>query len=158
MILFELICDQGHRFEGWFRSGEDFDEQQTGKVIDCPFCGSADVEKAVSAPNVGRKSNQSSSIRPASSAQEQSAMSPDLGKESVEELKRAAHKLRAAVEKHCDYVGDEFPEEARKIHYGETEPRGIYGEASADESRELIDEGIDVIPLPMPGKPGRTDA
>lgn len=158
MILFDLICDQGHRFEGWFRSRDDFDDQLKGLAVDCPYCGTSAVEKAVTAPNLGRKSNQASEIAENREQQAPAAMTDAIPEDLIKKYKEAASEIRAVVEKHCDYVGSDFPEEARKIHYGETEARGIYGEASKAESRELIDEGIDVLPLPGLGKRGRSDA
>jgi len=122
MILFALRCADGHEFEGWFRDGETFEAQQKAGEIACPECGDARVEKAVMAPAISRSRNR----MPASPAQ----------------MRQALVELRRQVETNCDYVGPRFAEEARKIHYGEVDPHGIYGEATRDESRELKDEGI----------------
>jgi hypothetical protein len=133
MILFALRCPAGHEFEGWFRDGDAFAAQQQAGEIACPECGDDRVEKAVMAPAIGRARNQP----PISPAQ----------------MRRALVELRRQVEGNCDYVGPRFAEEARKIHYGEVDARGIYGEATAKESRELKDEGIQFgqIPWIAPG-------
>ena len=122
MIRFSLRCASGHEFEAWFRNGEGYETQQKAGEIACPDCGDTHVEKALMAPSIGR-SREAAPISPA-------------------QLRSALVELRQQVENHCDYVGPQFAEEARRIHYGESDPRGIYGEASADESRELAKEGI----------------
>ena len=122
MIRFSLRCASGHEFEAWFRNGEGYETQQKAGEIACPECGDTHVEKALMAPSIGRSRERA----PISAAQ----------------LRSALVDLRRQVENHCDYVGPQFAEEARRIHYGESDPRGIYGEASADESRELAEEGI----------------
>jgi len=131
MILFELRCGDGHHFEGWFKDGASFDGQVAAGGIACPFCGGVDVAKAVMAPRLN------------------SARGDAL---DVHDAARAARKvlgaLRRKVESSCENVGERFPEEARKIHYGETAPRDIYGEASPDEARELEDEGVAISRIP----------
>jgi hypothetical protein len=127
MILFTLRCAAGHEFEGWFRDGDGFTAQQTVGEIACPQCGDTQVEKAMMAPRIGRSRDKVPS--PA-------------------QMRAALVELRRQVETNCDYVGQRFAEEARKIHYGEADPHGIYGEASAEESRELADEGISVGRIP----------
>jgi hypothetical protein len=122
MIRFSLRCASGHEFEAWFRNGDGYEAQQQGGEIACPECGDAHVEKALMAPSIGR----SREVTPISPAQ----------------MRAALVELRRQVENHCDYVGPQFAEEARRIHYGETDARGIYGEATSEESRELADEGI----------------
>lgn len=122
MIRFSLRCASEHEFEAWFRNGEGYETQQKAGEIACPDCGDTHVEKALMAPSIGRP-RESTPISPA-------------------QLRSALVELRQQVESHCDYVGSQFAEEARRIHYGESDPRGIYGEASADESRELAKEGI----------------
>jgi hypothetical protein len=122
MIRFSLRCASEHEFDAWFRNGEGYDAQQKAGEIACPECGDTHVEKALMAPSIGR-SRESAPISPA-------------------QLRSALIDLRRQVENHCDYVGPQFAEEARRIHYGESDQRGIYGEATADESRELADEGI----------------
>jgi hypothetical protein len=128
MILFALRCADGHEFDGWFRDGDSFEAQQKAGEIACPECGDCHVEKAVMAPNIGRSHN-----RP--------LMSPA-------QMRAALVELRRQVETNCDYVGPRFAEEARKIHYGEADAHGIYGEATAKESRELKDEGISFGRIP----------
>lgn len=128
MILFTLRCAEGHEFEGWFRDGEGFEVQQEAGEIACPQCGDNRVEKAVMAPSIGR-SRKGMPLSPA-------------------QMRAALVELRRQVETNCDYVGPRFAEEARKIHYGEVDPRGIYGEATADELRELKDEGISFGQVP----------
>ena len=132
MIKYQLICDADHEFEGWFRNSADFDDQASGGFIECPSCGSLEVRKAVMAPAIARRSQ----------ARERrlSAIRQDMT--------QAMHRAREYVEKNFDYVGERFPEEARKIHYGESEERGIYGEATGKEVKELAEEGVQVAPLP----------
>jgi hypothetical protein len=127
VIAYALRCDKGHEFDGWFRSSTAFDDQCRGGHLICPSCNSVRIEKAIMAPAVGGKS-----AAPAQAAQ----------------LRQFATGLRKYVQEHADYVGPDFAEEARKIHYGETQERHIYGEATPAEARELIEEGVDVAPLP----------
>jgi hypothetical protein len=123
MIRFSLRCASGHEFEAWFRNGEGYEAQQKAGEIACPDCGDTHVEKALMAPNIGRSRESGPPMSPA-------------------QLRAALVELRKQVETHCDYVGPQFAEEARRIHYGETDQRGIYGEATETESRELAEEGI----------------
>jgi hypothetical protein len=123
MIRFSLRCAVGHEFEGWFRNGEGYEAQQKAGEIACPECGDTGVEKALMAPRIGRSRDAGPPMSPA-------------------QLRTALVELRRQVESHCDYVGPQFAEEARRIHYGESDPRGIYGEATEAESRELADEGV----------------
>ena len=130
MILYNLRCEGDHEFEGWFASSAGFDEQaKTGKLT-CPFCESHKVEKAIMAPAVsGAKKNA-------------------LTTEEASKLRQYVTGIRKYVEENADYVGKEFPEEARKIHYGEAEQRHIYGEATPEQVTELVEEGVDIAPLP----------
>jgi hypothetical protein len=131
MILFDLTCGREHVFEAWFRDGAAYEAQRKGRKIACPVCGDSKVSKAPMAPRIG-KGNES-----------------DTGNGSkAGEALRMLRQLRQDVESKCDYVGPRFPEEARRIHYGESEKRGIYGEASPDEARSLADEGIEVARIP----------
>lgn len=137
MIRFALTCGDGHEFDAWFSSGASYDEQTEAGAILCPTCGSADVRKAPMAPAVMRGRR---------------VEAPPRG-ESLEEAERTRtyaflRGLREHVEKNAENVGKSFPEEARKIHYGETEERNIYGEASVDEAKALQEEGIPALPLP----------
>lgn len=129
MIRYNLRCDQGHEFEGWFRSAQAFDSQNRAGQVACGFCGSASVEKALMAPAVPRQ--------------------PDTppGREAA--LTEAIAKLRAEVEANSDYVGAAFPAEARAMHEGRAPTRAIHGEARPEEARAMIEEGIPVAPLPF---------
>lgn len=135
MILFDLSCGAGHRFEGWFRSNECFDEQQGAGAILCPLCGNSEVSKAPMAPHVMRSADrQADAARTASAPHER--------------LRKELQALRNHVESACDYVGGDFPEEARRIYYGEVDARSIYGEASEREAKELESEGIPFRKIP----------
>jgi hypothetical protein len=129
VIVYNLRCKTGHEFEAWFRSSADYDGQAaTGRLL-CPVCNSLHVEKAIMAP--------------ALAGTKKAAPSDELKK-----MRQFMTGMRKYVEANADYVGKEFPEEARKIHYGETEHRHIYGEASLDEAKELVEEGVEIAPLP----------
>jgi len=136
MIKYQLLCAREHEFEGWFRDSADFDAQAGDGLVECPACGSEEVRKAVMAPAVARRKSRSSR-----------AMQRDI--------MQAMARAREYVEKNFDYVGETFPEEARKIHYGEADERGIYGEASGQDVKALVEEGVNVAPLP--GAPKKTD-
>jgi len=135
MILFELECPKKHRFEGWFKTGDAFDKQAKAGSIACPICGSKKVKKAVSAPallkgGTGTKA-EATTIK----------------------MRQALVELKKQIDAHFDYVGSRFPEEARRIHYGEVKPdKPIYGEATSDEAKDLADEGIEVIAIPWPSR------
>ncbi|THF50009.1 DUF1178 family protein [Allorhizobium terrae] len=136
MIRYSLICDHGHEFEGWFSESADFDRQKESGFLTCPVCASGAISKTLMAPSVAtaRKKEES-----------QKLVFDQVQKEAFIKLKEAV----AAVKANSEDVGDRFPEEARKIHYGETEARGIIGNASPDDVHALIDEGIEVAPLPI---------
>jgi hypothetical protein len=129
MILFAVHCANGHEFEAWFRDNEGFETQRAGGEIACPMCGDTAIEKAVMAPRLARTRD---AAPPAALA----------------EMRKALTEMRRQIETHCDYVGPRFAEEARRIHYGEIDARGIYGEASDAESRALADEGIKFGQIP----------
>ena len=131
MIKYQLRCEADHEFEGWFRNSGDFDAQAAQGRMACPVCGSAKVGKAIMSPAIA-------------TGESRRGRFSDMRRTIAEAAKRA----RDYVEKNYDYVGERFPEEARKIHYGETEARGIYGEASGPEVKELLDEGVEVAPMP----------
>jgi hypothetical protein len=135
LIRFNLSCDSDHQFEAWFRSNDDFETQQKRGLVDCPECGSHRVGKALMAPAVstGRKREK---MALAMGAEQRAAMA---------QFKALAEKMR----ENADYVGDKFAEEARKIHFGETDPRGIYGEATTEEARSLMEDGVDFMPIPV---------
>ena len=139
MIRYDLKCEAGHGFDGWFSGSAAFDEQAGRGLVACPTCGSTRVEKALMTPAVPVRTNRRSA------AAKVFTPAPDP---RAAELLALMRKLREHVESTADYVGDRFAEEARRIHYEEVEARGIYGEATAEEARDLIDEGIEVAPLP----------
>lgn len=143
MILFELKCARNHRFEAWFRNGDAYEQQAGSGLISCPVCGDFSVEKAPMAPNLLK--GRSMPVR----AEENLAPSPEqvVSPDAVK-LHTILKALHAHVQENCDYVGEQFPEEARKIHYGETEARAIYGEANQEDAEALKDEGISFSILP----------
>ena len=142
MIKYALACEQAHEFESWFPSSEAFETQRKRGFVTCPFCNSAKVEKQIMAPSVARTDK--ALTAPAPEAQPVAILS-----EKERELRAALRALREHVMKNAENVGKDFVEEARKMHYGETEERSIYGEADLAEARALLDEGIDVLPLPV---------
>lgn len=131
MIRYDLVCGEGHGFDGWFRDSGAFDAQAAH--LACPVCGSHSVSKAIMAPSLGRRREPAPAAGP-------------LEKEAA--LREAVRRLRRHVVENSDYVGERFPEEVRRIHYDEAPARGLYGEASPDEAKALVDEGIAVLPLP----------
>ena len=134
MIQYSLRCERGHQFEAWFKSSAAFDEQQARGIVSCAACGSQEVDKAPMAPAVARSASDQVPV---------STMNPDLVR-----LREMLRQFRHKVTSEADYVGDKFAEEARKIHFEEVEPRGIYGEATRDEVISLHEEGIEFMPLP----------
>ncbi len=130
VIVYNLRCRNSHEFEGWFRDSAAFDAQSKGGKLTCPVCDSRKVEKAIMAPAVS------------------GAKKANLTAAEAKQMRQFMTGLRKYVQDNADYVGPNFAEEARKIHYGETEERHIYGEASIEEAKELVDEGVDVAPLP----------
>jgi hypothetical protein len=153
MIRYHLRCERGHAFESWFQSSSAYDSQVKRKLVNCPSCGSAKVEKAIMAPQIARtkKAGAAPEIQQpeAAPAEVAPAASTPLMMAQERELRAKLKELRDHVVKNADNVGERFPNEARKMHYGDIEHRPIYGEASPDEARSLIDEGIEVTPLPV---------
>jgi len=162
MIRYALHCDLGHDFESWFQNSAAYDKQAKRGLVNCPVCGSAKVEKAIMAPRLTLADSEAPKLPPAPPATAApppvppAAMPPlPAGKSPVvmssqeRELRQKLKELREHVTKNASYVGARFPEEARKIHYGETEHRSIYGEASPEEAKELHEEGIEFHPLPI---------
>lgn len=145
MIHYRLQCEKGHEFDGWFAGASAFDAQSRARQIVCPDCGSARVEKSLMAPALARRVKTVPEPDTAA-AGKSSVFAPDPRSAA---LRAAIRELRETVTANADYVGDRFAEEARKIHYKESEARGIYGEASAAEARALHDEGIEFHPLPV---------
>src|SRR5436190_1281013 len=148
MIRYALRCDKEHEFEAWFRSSADYDRAVAAGEAGCPICGRARVEKMPMAPAVARSDGKPAvkDDKPVEKSETVSLVTaPDPRQQA---LLQAMRELRRQVTEHADYVGDRFAEEARKIHYKETEARGIYGEATTDEAKKLVDEGIEFQPLP----------
>jgi hypothetical protein len=135
LINFSLICDSEHEFDGWFSSSDDFDNQLKRGLLTCPICDSAKISKSLMSPSVstGRQKEKVAL-----------ANMTATHKEVAEQLKVLRNKMTDGAED----VGRRFPEEARKIHYGETEKRGIYGEANQEEVTSLVEEGVEIVPLP----------
>ncbi|HZC57253.1 MAG TPA: DUF1178 family protein [Xanthobacteraceae bacterium] len=164
MIRYALNCDRGHTFESWFQNSAAYDKQAKRALVACPVCGSAKVEKAMMAPRLSSSADAEiaapqlpiSSPMPSRQPAPPRVPMPPAATASVavmsppeRELRQKLKEIREHITKNASYVGTRFPEEARKIHYGETEHRSIYGEASPDEAKELYDEGIEFHPLPI---------
>ena len=147
MIVFDLACPAGHRFEGWFGSSDDFEAQQARGLVSCPQCGSAEVAKAPMAPAVPRKGNQADVAKP---------VQPMIGGLFPPEAQAALVKLaelQSAALKQSRWVGKGFAEQSREMHYGERDVETIHGQASLEQAKDLLDEGIAVMPLPFPVAP-----
>ena len=162
MIRYELRCDQAHEFDGWFKDSAAFDKLAAVGLVECPHCGPAKVAKRLMAPAIPKKG------RPARNAKTEAPAAPVAEAPSPPpapppappalpaaalaampaELRAMLRQMRTEIEKNCDYVGADFAEEARKIHHGEAEARGIFGEASEDEAEALREEGIEIGHIP----------
>ena len=147
MILYALSCDNDHEFESWFPSGDAFEAQRKRGLVACPFCGSAKVEKQIMAPRIARAGKAANLPVPAS-------VKPDLPEtapapQPVALFSEKERELRAMVKALREHVGGRFPDEARKMHYGDIEHRSISGEATPGQARELLEEGIEIHPLPI---------
>jgi len=156
MIHYHLRCEQGHAFESWFQSSSAYEVQEKRKLVNCPVCGSSKVERAIMAPQVvSKKRREGAAPAPvattpaAAAAEVTTPASTPLLMAQERELRAKLKELRDHIVKNADNVGERFPTEARKMHYGDIEHRPIYGEASPDEARALIDEGVEVTPLPV---------
>ena len=139
MIKFDLICENQHIFEASFDDSNSFEKQKRKKQIECPLCNSSTISKSVMAPNISGKSTSSAKIN-----REKKKLFSNYNKQ--------LNKIKSEIEKNFTYVGKKFPEEARKIHYGEAKDKPIYGEATEKESQELVDEGIALVRLPFSKK------
>ena len=128
MIAYNLNCGKGHAFEGWFQNSAAYDSQAKARELTCPVCGDHAIEKAIMAPAIGSATRKKG--------------------ETAEKLRQYVSGLRNFIEQNADYVGPKFPEEARKIHYGEADQRHIYGESTLKEAKEMIEEGIEIAPMP----------
>ena len=163
MIRYALRCDRGHDFESWFQDSASFDRQVKRKLVACPACDSVKVEKAIMAPQITRKGRgarqRGSEERLAARASTEAAVAPAAPESGASlmtpegsELRAKLKELRDHIKAQADNVGEQFPDEARKMHYGEIKPRPIYGEATPDQARALVDEGVEVMPMPvLPG-------
>ena len=157
MIRYSLVCDRKHDFEIWFKNSSDYDKQAKRGLVTCPMCGSEKVEKALMAPSLGRGTKKGSSDAlaievppplvetPANEAPSPLAM---VWPQELE-LRAKLKELREHLTKNSENVGNKFPEQARKMHYGEMEHRSIYGEASPQEAKELYEEGVEFHPIPV---------
>ena len=158
MIVFDLVCREGqHRFEGWFASSEDFARQQERGLVTCPVCGSAEVGKALMAPHLGRKGNQRSEPvavnAPSPPPPAVTNTPPPPMPPEVAAAFRAMAQAQAEVIKKSRWVGDDFADKARAIHYGEAEPELIHGQATPEEARDLVEEGVEIAPVLFPVVP-----
>ena len=157
MIRYSLVCEREHAFDAWFKNSADYDKQAKRGLVSCPACASTKVEKSLMAPSLGAGAKKKSSgaietpppaaetpAAPAEQTAPVAMMSPQ-----EKEFRAKLKELRDHLVKNADNVGRKFPEEARKMHYGETELRSIYGEASTEDAKALQDEGIEFHPLPV---------
>jgi hypothetical protein len=150
MIRYSLRCERGHAFESWFQSSSAYEAQEKRKLVNCPVCGSPKVERAIMAPQIVSKKGRESAVpAPAAATDVTTPTSTPLLMAQERELRAKLKELRDHIVKNADNVGERFPNEARKMHYGDIEHRPIYGEASPDEARSLIEEGVEVSPLPV---------
>ena len=152
MIRYALVCENGHDFESWFQDSAAYDKQAKRGLVACPHCGSAKVEKAIMAPRLAgsRKRERTMPTEPPARAAAAPKKAPvAMISPQERELRGKLKELRDHLTKNADHVGPKFPEEARKMHYGETEHRSIYGEASPQEAKDLAEEGIEFHPLPI---------
>jgi hypothetical protein len=165
MIRYALICDKQHEFESWFQNSSAYDKQVKRGLVSCPMCGSAKVEKAIMAPQLARTDTDAAAMRAAEPLETETATAPSADMIPVaaaeekspvamlssqeRELRKKLKELRDHLTRDSDNVGPKFPEEARKMHYGEIEHRSIYGEASPDEAKALAEEGVPFHPLPI---------
>jgi hypothetical protein len=156
MIRYSLICERKHDFEIWFKNSADYDKQAKRGLVTCPACGSAEVEKALMAPALGRGTKKDVHVPMAETPPTAEVPVPVENKTPVAMISPQEHEFRAKLKelrdhltKNADNVGAKFPEEARKMHYGESEHRSIYGEATPQEAKELLEEGVELHPLPV---------
>jgi hypothetical protein len=151
MIHYQLHCDAAHHFDGWFNDSAGFERQAEDGLITCPVCAGTKITRALMAPGIPRKGRHEIAAPDPAPAPPQ----PAAGGVIPDTVRAALQKLRAEVEAHCDYVGNDFAEEARRIHHGEAKARGIYGESTPEDVESLADEGISIAQIPWVG---RTDS
>ena len=142
MIVFDLACAQGHVFEGWFGSSDDYEGQRTRGLLTCPICGDAEVAKAVQAPRVGAKGNGGGG-----------ALAAGMPPEKAKAMLAAMARMQAKLLEGSEHVGRRFADEARAMHLGEADVRTIHGQATPAEAQALADEGVPIAPLPLPVRP-----
>lgn len=155
MKVFDLQCSLGHKFEGWFASEESFQDQLARQMVVCPFCSDTQITKLVTVPQLQRKSNQKISKSSVMASNQEPSLHgtndtiASASRLMPDQLKQLQAKIVEHVLENTEDVGDEFVEEARKMHYGETPERGIRGQASIEDAQELQNEGIDIVALPF---------
>jgi hypothetical protein len=152
MIRYALICAKGHSFESWFQNSAAYDKQAKRALVTCPVCGTAKVEKEIMSPRLARSRKRDEAPAPASgTTSEQTSEKTPVAMVSPQEreLRKKLKELREHLTQNADYVGPKFPEEARKMHYGEIDHRSIYGEASPEDAKKLYEEGVEFHPLPI---------
>jgi hypothetical protein len=148
MIHYSLRCEQNHEFDSWFQDSAAFDKQVKRKLVACPICNSVKVEKAIMAPRIAKKRRGERQPAPAAAPTDGKAATP-MVMSPEQELRAKLKELRDFVKSNAEDVGQRFPNEARKMHYGEIKHRPIYGEATPDDAKSLIEEGVDVMPMPV---------
>jgi hypothetical protein len=146
VIRYSLQCEKGHGFEGWFSSSADYEGQKERGLVECPACGSHKIEKSLMAPSVATARRREARHEKAKT--QQAALQPQGLDPQKREMLKQLKELRDKVLHGAENVGERFAEEARKIHYGETDPRGIVGQASIEDAQALVEEGIDIMPIP----------
>lgn len=157
MIVFDLGCSNGHVFEAWFGSSDDYQAQRERGLVSCPMCDSRNVDKAVMAPRVGRKGNQQASLPTTPKGKTVPMASDGPTPEQIKTMLKSLAEAQTQMLKQSDWVGDRFADEARAMHNGETEHRAIHGQTTAEEAKGLIEDGVPVAPLPFPVRPPGAD-
>jgi len=154
MIHYDLCCKDGHRFDGWFKDSKSFEKQATSGLLECPNCGTSDVTRALMAPAVSKRTPAPTQLPapqatnlPVSVAQPEIPVAVGDGRLPAQ-VRAALQRLRSEVESNCEYVGPAFADEARRMHRGESEHRGIYGETTPEQAESLAEEGIEVAKIP----------
>ena len=150
MISYSLECANGHDFESLFKDAASFDRLMKSGALQCPHCGSADISKGLSSPRVSSSKTRAKAAKEVVQKLAQNTPPKELpaGKSGTLSVPQMIAAMKEHIETHSEDVGAQFPEEARRIHYGETETRSIYGKASGADVKDLVDEGINVLPLP----------
>jgi hypothetical protein len=150
MIRYALVCAKGHAFESWFQNSAAYDKQARRALVTCPVCGTAKVEKEIMSPRLsGSRKREEAGASPATNEQANDKTPVVMMSPPERELRKKLKELREHLTRNADYVGPKFPDEARKMHYGEIDHRSIYGEASPDEAKKLHEEGVEFHPLPV---------